>query len=220
MRHQKLPRTFAVVASDRGSAPIEFIFASIVLLIPLVYLVLSLGQVQAGSYATQSTAINAARAAARYPDSADVRAEAMARLHFEDFGVDGARWSIRIECSGPCDEAGSTVTAHVETRVPVLGLPALFGRDSAPHVTVRASHSDIVSPYTASASTMSANTATSTASVRTDESVFAETVCADNVFADNVFADNVFAHGASADAEFSDTGCANAVSPNSSTAGR
>lgn len=159
MPTQRLPRTRAAVVSDRGSAPIEFIFASVVLLIPLVYLVLSLGQVQAGSYATQTTAINAARAAARYPDSAGARAEAMARLHFEDFGVEDARWAISLECSGPCDEAGSTVTAHVETRVPVLGLPALFGRDSAPHVTVRAAHSDIVSPYTASPNAASPNAA-------------------------------------------------------------
>lgn len=179
MRTQKLPRALAAVASDRGSAPIEFIFASVVLLIPLIYLVLSLGQVQAGSYATQSTAINAARAAARYPDSAEARAEAMARLHFEDFGVDDARWSIRIECSGACDEAGSTVTAHVETRVPVLGLPALFGRDSAPHITVRASHSDIVSPYTASASTELADTVSTAI-------MFANAAAADTVSTNSV----------------------------------
>lgn len=134
-------------AADRGSAPIEFIFASVVLLIPLVYLVLSLSEVQAGSYATHASAINASRTAARYPASAESRAQEMARLHFEDFGVDDARWTIRFECRGPCDEAGSTVIAHVEARIPVIGMPALFGRESAPHITVRASHSDIVSPY-------------------------------------------------------------------------
>lgn len=132
---------------DRGSAPIEFIFASVVLLIPLIYLVLSLSEVQAGSYAANATAINAARAAARFPDSAPARAEALARLQFEDFGVDEADWAIRFTCDGPCDTAGSSVTAHVEARVPVLGMPALFGQARAPHITVRASHVDVVSPY-------------------------------------------------------------------------
>ncbi|GAA4282840.1 hypothetical protein GCM10022261_03710 [Brevibacterium daeguense] len=136
-----------IPSGDRGSAPIEFIFASVVLLIPLVYLVLSLAYVQAGSYAANATAISAARTAARFPDAAPARADALARLQFEDFGVTDADWSIRFECSGPCDRSGSSVTAHVEARVPVLGLPAIFGAVHAPHITIRAVHTDVVSPY-------------------------------------------------------------------------
>jgi hypothetical protein len=135
------------LSSDRGSAPIEFIFASAVLLIPLVYLVLSLAHVQAGSYAANATAISAARTAARFPDTAPARADALARLQFEDFGVTDADWSIRFQCSGPCDRSGSSVTAHVEARVPVLGMPAIFGSAHSPHIMVRAAHTDVVSPY-------------------------------------------------------------------------
>lgn len=131
---------------DEGSAPIEFIFASVVLLIPLVYLVLALAQLQAGAYATNAAAIDAARTASRFPDSAAERAEVLARMRFEDFGVDAASWSIEFDCDDDCSSAGDAVTAHVSTEVPVLGLPVLFG-GASPHLTVRASHTDIIAPY-------------------------------------------------------------------------
>src|SRR5699024_6959696 len=101
-------------------------------------------QMQAASYATTSAAISASRIAARDANPSEARAEAVAKMHFADFGLDGSPSSIPYSCAGPCAHAGSLVTARVETRVSLPGLPLIFGPDHAPHITLRASHTDVV----------------------------------------------------------------------------
>ena len=130
--------------ADAGSAVIEFIFASIILLIPVIYLMLTLSQLQAASYATTSAAISASRIAARDANPSEARARAVAKMHFADFGLEDSAPSITYSCAGPCGHAGSLVTARVETRVSLPGLPLLFGSEHAPHITLRAHHTDVV----------------------------------------------------------------------------
>lgn len=130
--------------ADAGTAVIEFIFASVVLLIPVIYLMLALAQLQAASYATTSAAMSASRIAARDANPSEARARAVAKMHFADFGVDDAPTSIAYSCAGPCGRAGSLVTAHVETKVSLPGFPLLFGSENSPHITLRANHTDVV----------------------------------------------------------------------------
>lgn len=131
---------------DEGTALIEFIFGSVVLLIPLLYLLVALAQVQAGAYAAQSTAIDAARSAARHPVAAQATAHDIAALHFADHGLERADWQIDLTCSGSCTAAGTRVTATVEARIPVPGLPAVLGETRLPAITVRSTHADLVAP--------------------------------------------------------------------------
>lgn len=131
-------------SSDRGSAPIEFIFASVILLVPLIYLVVALAQVQAASFAATATAIDASRLAATHPSTASSRADALARLHFADHGLQTSSYTITTECSGPCDEAGTIVTARVEARVSLPGIPNLFGSEDFAKVRISAHHADVV----------------------------------------------------------------------------
>lgn len=131
---------------DEGTALIEFIFGSVVLLIPLLYLLVALAQVQAGAYAAQSTAIDAARSAARYPAAAQTTAHDIAALHFADHGLENADWQVDLTCSGSCTAAGTRVTATVEARVPIPGIPAVLGETELPALTVRSTHSDLVAP--------------------------------------------------------------------------
>lgn len=132
--------------SDEGTAPIEFIFGSVVLLIPLLYLIVSLAQVQAGAYAAQSTAIDAARSAARHPAGAQQTAHEIGSLHFADHGLDGADWEIDLHCSGSCTAAGTPVTATVVARIPIPGIPAVLGEKTIPAMTVRSAHTDLIAP--------------------------------------------------------------------------
>lgn len=132
--------------SDAGTAPIEFIFGSVVLLIPLLYLLVSLAQVQAGAYAAQSTAIDAARSAARHPAGASQTAHDIAALHFADHGLDDAEWEIDLHCSGTCTTAGAPVTATVIARIPIPGIPAVLGEKKIPAMTVRSAHTDLIAP--------------------------------------------------------------------------
>jgi len=130
--------------ADSGTAVVEFIFAAVVLLIPVVYLMLALSQLQAASYATTSAAVSASRIAARDANPSEQRAEDVAAMHFADFGLRDVPISIAYSCSGPCGQAGSLVTATVETKVPLPGIPLLFGSANSPHITMRASHTDVV----------------------------------------------------------------------------
>ncbi|WP_210602906.1 hypothetical protein [Brevibacterium oceani] len=130
--------------ADSGAAVVEFIFAAVVLLIPVIYLMLALSQLQAASYATTSAAMSASRIAARDANPSEARAQAVARMHFADFGVDDTPTSITYSCAGACGQAGSLITARVETKVSLPGFPLLFGSDHSPHITLRANHTDVV----------------------------------------------------------------------------
>ncbi|EFG47842.1 hypothetical protein HMPREF0183_0919 [Brevibacterium mcbrellneri ATCC 49030] len=136
----------ASARDESGTAAIEFIFASVVLLVPVVYIVIAISTLQAGTYATQAIAIDAARYASRHPDTAHARANATASLHLDDFGLTGTPHRVKFSCSEKCDTPGSTVTAHVETRVALPGIPFVFNSDTAGRITVTASHTDIVAP--------------------------------------------------------------------------
>lgn len=144
MTEPEVGREVAAESADEGTAVIEFIFASIVLLIPVIYLMLTLSQLQAASYATTSAAMSASRIAARDANPSEARARAVADMHFADFGLRDAPSSITYSCTGSCGQAGSLVTARVVTKVSLPGFPLLFGSDRSPHITLRANHTDVV----------------------------------------------------------------------------
>lgn len=106
-------------AEDCGSAIVEFIFASTVLLIPMVYLILAVGQLQGGSYAVVGAADHAAKvfAAADNPAQARSDAHAVVRRTMNNFGYADARTSI--SCDKECLSPGSVVTVTVALDVPL-----------------------------------------------------------------------------------------------------
>ena len=71
---------------ERGSAVVEFVFLTVLLTIPMIYLVLTLARVQAGTYAVSAAAREAGRAyvTAEGARGAEVRARAAAWFAFED----------------------------------------------------------------------------------------------------------------------------------------
>lgn len=96
--------------NDDGSALIEFVGASVILLVPLVYLLLSVFQVQRGSFAASQAAREAGRAFATAPSTATgiARADDAARLAFEDQGITVPPVVRFVEFGASC--AGSTPT--------------------------------------------------------------------------------------------------------------
>ncbi|WP_062208786.1 hypothetical protein [Demequina oxidasica] len=145
--------------SDEGSASLEFIALTLLLLVPLVYLVIALGQVQAGTFAAEASARDAARGAvvagvAALEDGrteadalaiADGYAHAASAVAITDFGLgEAATHSIELGCTeNPCFTPGSEVTSRVSVTVPLPGVPA-FLRNAVPlAVTVSA---DAASP--------------------------------------------------------------------------
>ncbi len=117
-------RAPARLCEERGSAVIEFGFLTVLVLVPLVYLVLLLARIQAGSYAVTLASREAGRAFVTAPAGADAaaRAEAAARLAFDDQGF-GGHGTIMLSCgASPCltPEAEVSVTAAVSVPVPLV----------------------------------------------------------------------------------------------------
>lgn len=122
-----------LLGSERGSAVVEFVFLGVLLLIPLVYLVLMLGRLQAGAYAVSSAARESGRAfvTAENEDAAAARAHAAAALAFANMGfVEGTELSVAC-LSAPCLTPGAEVRSRTEVRVPLPLIPA-FARSVVP----------------------------------------------------------------------------------------
>lgn len=139
-------RVSAEARDESGSAVVEFVFLGTLLLVPVVYFVIAVGQVQGGSFAVVSAADHAAKvfAAAEEPGAAHSRAAQAALVSVQDFGFDAGDLTVSIACgSGACLEPGSTVTVEVALDVPLplmAGLGMSFAR-------VNSSATQIVEQY-------------------------------------------------------------------------
>jgi len=136
---------------ERGSALVELSWLGILLLVPLLWIVLSVFEVQRGAFAVSSAARSAGRAFALAPDDAvgRSRAEAAVRRALDDQGLDGAGFRLRVTCSpfpADCHSGTSVVTVRVDTQVQVPLLPAVLGGD-APSVALDAAHTVPVGQY-------------------------------------------------------------------------
>lgn len=105
---------------ERGSAVVEFLAGTIVLLVPLVYLVLTLAELQAAAFAAEGAARDTGRivATSSDPATAAVLAERGVELAFADHGieVDGAD-ALAVSCAPSCSTPGAVVTVTVAVDV-------------------------------------------------------------------------------------------------------
>ncbi|WP_062519878.1 hypothetical protein [Demequina silvatica] len=145
--------------AEDGAAAVELVALTLVLLVPLLYLVVSVSRVQAGAYAAEAAAYSAARAAVvagldsldsgATPESALAQsraaADAAAAVTAEDFGIASAE--VELGCDGTCLAAGSTVMARVEVHVPLPGLPALIRAAIPARITLDSTASGPVDGY-------------------------------------------------------------------------
>ena len=98
---------------DSGNAVLEFLFLAVLLMVPLVYLLLTVFTVQRAAYAVSS----ASREAGRVFVSADsaalgrARAEQATAIVLRDSGLTIQPSSLDLACSAqPCLTPGATVT--------------------------------------------------------------------------------------------------------------
>ncbi|MGN5731830.1 hypothetical protein [Arthrobacter psychrochitiniphilus] len=111
--------------SEEGSAIIEFIFLAVLLMVPVAYLILTVGQLQGGAYAAVGAADQAAKVFVLHKEvpSAHQAAERAVRLAVADMGFDPDAATLSITCDPGCSTAGAIVRAHVQLTVelPVVG---------------------------------------------------------------------------------------------------
>ncbi|ROS76989.1 pilus assembly protein [Cellulomonas sp. PhB143] len=132
---------------DRGNALVEFIGATVLLLVPALYLVVAVARVQSGALAVESAARSVARAVvtADSAAAAAARAQTATRLALADQRLPGTA-DVSVECSSdPCHVPGSTVvvTVRYEVGLPFVPRGLLDGRSLAvPVEAVQASPVD------------------------------------------------------------------------------
>lgn len=139
-------------AGDEGSAVVEFVTLGVLLLVPVVYLVMTLGRIQAAAFAAEGAAREAGRVFVTADDeasgSARARAVVVLAAHdqgFDDIDPDAA---ITIECSAsPCLTPESRVLVRVEIVAVLPGVPAFVDAVVPTRVPVRAHSVTVVDRF-------------------------------------------------------------------------
>lgn len=141
-----------VRAGDAGSAVVEFVTLGVLLLVPVVYLVLVLGRVQAAAFAAEAGAREAARALTTSDDEATgrERAGAAVALALRDQAFEpsphGEELLIACEAS-PCLTPGAHVHTTVTVEVQLPAVPAFVTRVVPSVVTVDAAAVAVVDRF-------------------------------------------------------------------------
>ncbi|MCD4849312.1 hypothetical protein LN996_00660 [Arthrobacter sp. AK01] len=112
--------------AQKGSAVVEFTFLAVLLMVPLVYFVVTVGQIQGGSFAVVGAADQAAKVFVTRTDATGARAaaEGAVLLAVRDYGHTANQASVDIACDrADCLSAGASVTVTVGLDVPLPMLP-------------------------------------------------------------------------------------------------
>ena len=140
------------VAGDAqsGNAIIEFVYLAVLLMVPLVYVLITVFRVQAASYAVSSAAREAGRvyATSSSIDEADGRAFAAARMVMADSNLPLDSDQLRITCStNPCLQPGSQVDVVMTYNVALPLVPRFFSDRAPASIRVTSSHLEVVDRY-------------------------------------------------------------------------
>lgn len=111
---------------ERGSAVVEFTFLALLLMVPLVYFIITMSQIQGGSFAVVGAADQAAKVYVAQPDpaTAQAAAEQAVSIALADFGHEPAEASVATACApADCHAAGTAVTVTVRLSVALPFLP-------------------------------------------------------------------------------------------------
>jgi Flp pilus assembly protein TadG len=129
--------------SEQGSALVELTWLGLLLLVPLLWIVLSVFEVQRGAFAVSGAARAAGRAYSLAPSDAigQARAQAAARQVLVDHGIGELPLGMAVTCapSGDCHAPGAVITVQLRSRVELPLLPDVLG-GGAPSFALSASH--------------------------------------------------------------------------------
>jgi hypothetical protein len=131
------------VDDEDGSAIVEFVWLAVLLMIPLVYVVLTVLSVERAAFATTAAARAAARAYATAGSDAlgEQQAEEVVRIVMRDHGVAWSPTGRVIRC-GACDYTrGSSFTVQIRRTVALPLVPRwMCGHRCVAGITVGARH--------------------------------------------------------------------------------
>lgn len=133
--------------SESGNAIVEFLGITVILLVPLVYLVLVLAKIQGATFAAQGAAKDVGRAyvLSESVDDAEFRASVAFELALANQGFSADEGTLTLTCGQTdCLAAGGTISAVVTVPVSLPGVPGVV-RDVVPvSIPVSATHVTVV----------------------------------------------------------------------------
>ena len=137
---------------DTGSASLEFITTGLILLVPLVYLMLTVSTIQGGALAVEAASRQAARVfvVSDSLDDAEARVELAVRYALADYGLDGDDVTVSVSCSpapSRCLTRRGFVTVTVESRVTLPLVPSVLDLDTPLSVPLSAEATQQVSRF-------------------------------------------------------------------------
>jgi Flp pilus assembly protein TadG len=126
---------------------VEFTYLAVLLMVPLVYLLLTVFQVQRAAFAVTEAARQAGRAyaTADTTDAGLARARAAAALALQDQGLESGAPPQITSTDGVAPDAEVTTTVLHRVTLPLVG--GLFGGAVPPNIPVRATHVEVVDRY-------------------------------------------------------------------------
>ncbi len=136
---------------EQGTALVELTWLGVLLLVPMLWIVLTVFEVQRGAFGVSGAARAAGRAYALAPTDAigRARAEHAARQALADQGLADAPLQVRVSCTpypANCHSGTSVVTVQVFSRVDLPLLPDVLG-GGAPSFALDASHTVPIGQY-------------------------------------------------------------------------
>jgi Flp pilus assembly protein TadG len=140
-----------VKRDEAGSALVELTWLGVLLLVPMLWIVLSVFEVQRGAFGVSAAARAAGRAYALAPNDAvgRGRAEQAAREALADQGLGEAPLEVRVSCTpypANCHSGTSVITVQISSRVDLPLLPDVLG-GGAPSFALDASHTVPIGQY-------------------------------------------------------------------------
>lgn len=136
-------------SDDAGSASLEFIVAGVVLLVPIVYLILALGQIQGHAFGVEAGARYLARAIATSESrgDADLRSQRVLATIEREYAMEPGSVRVELRCrpqGAECPRAGAVITVTLRADVALPLVPPVLGLERAARVTVHAAASQKV----------------------------------------------------------------------------
>jgi hypothetical protein len=129
--------------TEQGSALVELTWLGLLMLVPLLWIVLSVFEVQRGAFAVSGAARAAGRAYSLAPSDAigQARAQAAARQVLVDHGIGELPLGMAVTCApaGDCHAPGAVITVRLRSQVDLPLLPDVLG-GGAPSFALNASH--------------------------------------------------------------------------------
>lgn len=132
--------------SEAGTALVEFVWLAIVLLMPFLYLLIAVFDVQRASFGVSAASQSAAQSFIGAPDvqTAYARAQKTAELALADHELTEAQVAVRcLPAPEACLQPHSSVRVTITVRQSLPLTPTVLGDQLAP-VTVDSSHTE---PY-------------------------------------------------------------------------